>query len=60
MRCVCCDSILTDFECSVKHKETKQYLDTCLVCLEGLDIPYDGNWKLFSSSDVHEEETYDE
>lgn len=37
MRCSCCNCNLSDYESVLKHPETKEYLDTCLVCLE--DIP---------------------
>jgi hypothetical protein len=32
MRCVCCDKLLTDFECSRKSIHTKEYLDMCTEC----------------------------
>ena len=33
MRCGCCNKRLSDYETTLKHAETGQYLDTCLDCL---------------------------
>lgn len=33
MKCVCCDKALSDYEATMKHAETGDYLDTCLECL---------------------------
>lgn len=32
MRCVCCDKLLTDFECSRKSIHTGMYMDMCTDC----------------------------
>lgn len=42
MRCDCCDVILSDYEACIKHRDTGEYLNTCLKCLDGLSIPYIG------------------
>ena len=34
MRCVCCNKMLSDYESTIKHGETGQYLDTCSSCLD--------------------------
>jgi hypothetical protein len=34
MRCVCCNKLLSDYEATLKHGETGQYLDTCTSCLD--------------------------
>jgi len=34
MRCVCCNKLLSDYEATLKHGETGQYLDTCSSCLD--------------------------
>lgn len=41
MRCSCCDRRLSDYETTLKHGETGQYLDTCLDCLSEIahDVP---------------------
>ena len=33
MRCCCCDVPLSDYEATLKHTVTGQYLDMCLKCL---------------------------
>jgi hypothetical protein len=33
MRCVCCNKMLSDYEATLKHGETGEYLDTCSGCL---------------------------
>ena len=33
MRCIVCDKRLNDYETTLKHAETGQYLDTCIDCL---------------------------
>lgn len=39
MRCVCCNKNLNDWESTVKHAETGEYLGMCRGCMDGLDIP---------------------
>ena len=34
MRCICCNKLLSDYEATLKHGETGQYLDTCSSCLD--------------------------
>ena len=34
MRCVCCNKMLSDYEATLKHGETGEYLDTCSSCLD--------------------------
>ena len=43
MRCYCCDKNLSDYESTLRSKESGDYLDTCLKCLQGLQIEYVGN-----------------
>lgn len=33
MRCSCCNGRLSDYETTLKHGVTGEYLDTCLDCL---------------------------
>lgn len=33
MKCVCCNKALSDYEATLKHGETGEYLDTCMECL---------------------------
>lgn len=55
MRCYCCNNILTDYETSLRHAETLEYQDTCLKCLQDLNIPVFGN---ASIGDYQEEAEY--
>jgi len=36
MRCLACDKLLTDFEATRKSAETKQYIDLCNYCYQGV------------------------
>lgn len=38
MRCLCCDRALNDYESTLKSANSGEYLDTCMKCLDGLDI----------------------
>lgn len=42
MHCSCCDKLLTDYESTLKHAVSGEYLDTCTKCLDGLGIPTRG------------------
>lgn len=37
MRCYCCNANLSDYESTLRHPETLEFLDTCKKCL--VDIP---------------------
>lgn len=41
MRCDCCNVKLSDYETTLKHAETGEYLNTCLDCLAEIanDVP---------------------
>lgn len=42
MRCSCCNRPLNDFESTLRHTDTGEFLDTCMECMDGLDIPHIG------------------
>lgn len=42
MRCTCCNRLLSDYESTLRHAVTREFLDTCNKCLEDLDIPSTG------------------
>jgi len=52
MRCSCCNRALNDFESTLKHAVTGDYLDTCMKCLDGLDIPTQGRKDLSPFDDA--------
>ena len=39
MRCDCCNAALSDYESTLKHGITGEYMNTCMKCLQGLNIP---------------------
>ena len=41
MRCGCCNKRMSDYETTLKHGVTGEYLDTCLDCLSEIahDVP---------------------
>lgn len=58
MRCTCCDKALNDYESTIKHEETGDYLDTCMKCLDGLDIPFVARADLNPFDSQEEEDVY--
>jgi len=39
MRCDCCQKSLSDYESTLRHAITLEFMDTCRKCLTGLNIP---------------------
>ena len=37
-RCSCCNVKLSEYEMTLKHAVTLEYMDTCMKCLQGLNI----------------------
>ena len=37
MRCTCCDAILNDYEATMRHAITKQFIEICGTCLKTID-----------------------
>jgi len=60
MRCYCCDTLLTDYESTLKSVNTNDYLDICLRCLKSVkdDIMYKDRVDLLSSEDVDDLDIY--
>ena len=56
MRCSCCNKRLSDYETTLKHAETGQYLDTCLDCLSEIahqvPMPVKARKDLIHSMDI--------
>ncbi len=55
MKCTCCDKNLSDYESTLRHAETGEFLDTCLKCLKGLGIPTKGRDDLSRKEPIEEE-----
>lgn len=54
MRCTCCNAVLTDYESTVRHAITKQFLELCGQCLKTIEafIPTQVRNDLLSESDT--------
>lgn len=59
MRCTACNKRLSDYESTLKHAETGQYLDTCLDCLseiaQQVPMPVKGRKDLIQDMVIHED-----
>lgn len=55
MRCSCCNRNLNDYESTLRHAETGAFLDTCLKCLEGTNIPTIGRDDLSEFDDISDD-----
>ena len=63
MRCSCCNEQLTDYEVTLRHAFTKQFLELCQVCINNMDgaIPVMCRPDLMSEEDDHYEDlSYDD
>ena len=36
MKCICCNKTLSDYEATLRHAETREFLDTCSECLSDI------------------------
>lgn len=54
MRCQCCNASLTDYESTVRHGITKQFIEMCSTCLRSVDayIPLQVRNDLLSENDI--------
>ena len=62
MRCLCCNRSLSDYESTIKHSETSDYLDMCMPCIQevGLDFVDREDLRGSVSDDEPLEDDYDE
>ncbi len=58
MRCVTCNRALNDYESTLRHGTTGDFLDMCMKCLDGLDIPTQGREDL-SPYEAFEQDDFD-
>jgi hypothetical protein len=60
--CVCCDKLLNDYESTLRHGVTFEYLDTCKACLKPLKglFPVIERKDLITSDDVDNNPSDDE
>jgi hypothetical protein len=54
MRCICCNTALNDYESTVRHGITRQFLEMCTVCIKSVDayIPVMVRNDLLSENDT--------
>ncbi len=59
IRCTCCNKRLSDYETTLKHAVTGEYLDTCMDCLSDIahdvPLPVKARKDLIADMDIHEE-----
>ena len=67
MRCTCCNAALNDYESTIRHGITRQFLEMCSTCLKSVDayIPIQVRNDLLSESDIEsvellEDDNYNE
>lgn len=60
MRCICCNTNLSDFEATRKHGETGHYLDICNDCFQVIeqdcDLPTEDRNDLHTALDENDVE----
>ena len=54
MRCTCCNAALNDYESTIRHGITRQFLEMCSTCLKSVDayIPIQVRNDLVSENDT--------
>ena len=59
MRCTCCNKRLSDYETTLKHAVTGEYLDTCMDCLSDIahdvPLPVKARKDLIPDMDIHDD-----
>lgn len=56
MRCQCCNRNLSDYESTLRHAITNQFVDMCNKCLKEVDIPVRGRPDLNKFETMEEDE----
>jgi hypothetical protein len=57
MRCTCCNATLTDYEVTLRHAVSKQFIEMCSLCLKDTEIPLQVRSDLLSEVDLDMVET---
>lgn len=60
MRCSCCNRILSDYEATLRHAVTNEFMETCNKCLDGLNIPTRGRPDLSPFETPDDEDNWNE
>jgi hypothetical protein len=55
MRCQCCNTALNDYESTIRHAITKQFVEMCSTCLKSIDahVPLQVRNDLLSDNDMN-------
>ena len=57
MRCLCCNTTLSDYEVTLRHAVTKKFIEMCGNCLKDTNIPVQVRSDLLSEVDLDMAET---
>jgi len=60
MRCSCCNRLLSDYESTLRHAVTNEFVETCNKCLDGLNIPTRGRPDLSPFEAPDDEDNWNE
>jgi hypothetical protein len=60
MRCDCCNRLLSDYEATLRHAVTNEFMNTCNRCLDGLEIPTRGRPDLNPYEQLTDEAVFDD
>jgi uncharacterized metal-binding protein YceD (DUF177 family) len=60
VRCDCCNRLLSDYEATLRHAVTNEFINTCNRCLDGLEIPTRGRPDLNPYEQLTEEDVFDD
>jgi len=60
MRCDCCNRLLSDYEATLRHAVTNDFMNTCNRCLDGLEIPTRGRPDLNPYEQLTDEDVFDD
>lgn len=59
MRCTCCNKTLNDYESTLRHAVTNEFLDMCSVCIKDVGIDFKGRTDLKGLAEVYDDDTLD-
>ncbi len=54
MRCICCNTALTDYEACIRHSLTREFIEMCSTCLRSVEafIPVQVRNDLMTETDT--------
>jgi hypothetical protein len=60
IRCDCCNRLLSDYEATLRHAVTNEFMNTCNRCLDGLEIPTRGRPDFNPYEQLTDEDVFDD